>query len=315
MRPFVLRAGVALLVLACFIPSWNYLSHAYMEFRRDDEWQQRLEYKTPEWLWKSFPGQRVYLSGSLQFWGNAWRDVQQDGGGSRQGILNPMLPVALWRVANDLHPDLVLHWLQAMGVDIVVVPGPKSAEPYKDFHNGALYEAHFSLLRDDGEGNRYYRVPRRVPGIVRVVDRTKLWAAPPIPMDYEGEQVRAYAEAIEAEPPGGDAGDRARGSWRGSDELHVEAETRQGEAVLVEETYDSYWRAYADGKRQPIWRDAAGLMVVDLPPGKHSIRMVFETPLEQSVGRWVSIATLALFLVLGCWFLVVGHSRVRDALE
>ena len=308
MRPLVLRAGVALLVLACFIPSWNYLSHAYMEFRRDDEWQQRLEYKTPEWLWRHFPDQRIYASGSLQFWGDVWRDVQQDGGGSRQGILNPLLPVALWRVANDQHPDLVLHWLQTMGVDIVIVPGPKSAEPYKDFHNQALYDAHFALLRDDGEGNRYYRVPRRVPGIVRLVDRNRLRAAPAIPADYEDEQLRAYAAAIETEPPGGDARDRASGSWKGSDELDVEAETRQGEAILVEETYDPYWRAYADGKRQPIWRDVAGLMVVDLPPGKHSVRMVFETPLELSVGRWVSIATLALVLIL-------GYSRVRDALE
>ena len=287
------------------------MSHAYMEFRRDEDWQRRVEYKTPEWLWRNFPDQRVYLSGSLQFWGNVWNDIQQDGGGSLQGILNPMLPVALWRVANDQHPDLVLHWLQTMGVDIVIVPGPKSQEPYKDFRNQALYDAHFSLVRDDGEGNRYYRVPRRVPGILRVVDRNKIMAAQPIPAEYEDEQVRAYAEAIEAEPPGGDARDRARGNWKGSDEFDVEAETRAGEALLVQETYDPYWRAYSDGKRQRIWRDVVGLMVVDLPPGKHSIRMVFETPLEIIVGRVVTLATF----VLCCWLLVVGYSRVRDALE
>jgi uncharacterized membrane protein YfhO len=93
----------------------------------------------------------------------------------------------------------------------------------------------------------------------------------------------------------------------------VEVETRSGEALLVEETYDPYWRAYADGMTQTIRRDAAGLMLVDLPPGKHSVRMVFETPLEIIVGRVLTIVTA--LLVLGCWFLVVGHSRVRDALE
>jgi hypothetical protein len=311
LRPGVARAAVVLLVIACIVPSWQYLTHAYVEFRKDDEWQQRLEYKTPEWLWQKFPEQRVFAGGTIEFWYNVWRDGPQATGGSRQGILNPFLAVVPWRIVNSQSLDFVVHWLQAMGVDIVVVSGPTSKELYKDFHNQALYDAHFSLLRDDGEGNRYYRVPRRVPGIARVVDRMKLLAAPAIPMDYEDQHIRAYAEAIEAEPPGGDARDRARGKWKGSDEFDVEVETRSGEALLVEETYDPYWQAYSDGTVRTIWRDAAGLMMVDLPPGKHSVRMVFETPLEIMVGRVLTIATF----VLCCWFLVVGHSRARDALE
>jgi hypothetical protein len=307
--PIAARIALAAILVVCLRPSWRYLKHAYTEFRPDDQWQRRVEYRTPEWLWQRFPDQRVFVSGSIRFWYNVWRDGQQADGGSSQGILDPMVPTPLFRVPHDKNPELLLHWLQAMGVDIVVVPGASSQELYHDFSNGAMYDAHFPLLRDDGEGNRYYRVPRRVPGIVRVVDRMKLAAAPPIPPDYETEQIRAYAEATEAVPPGGGAPDRARGHWRGSDELDVETETQPGEALLVEETYDPYWRAYADGKAQVIQRDAVGLMVVDLPPGKHSLRLVFETPLEISVGRALTFTTLALMV-----FLAYAESR-RGALE
>jgi hypothetical protein len=293
------RIALAALLVVCFRPSWRYLKHAYAEFGPDDQWQRRMEYRTPEWLWQSFPNQRVFVSGSIRLWYNAWHDGQQADGGSLQGILNPVMPTPLFRVPHDKNPELVLRWLQEMGVDIVVVPGASSQEAYHDFNNRPLYDAYFPLLRDDGEGNRYYRVPRRVPGIVRVVDRMKLAAAPPIPAESENERLHIYAEAIEAVPPGGDAPDRARGHWRGSDELDVETETRPGEALLVEETYDPYWRAYADGKAQVIQRDVVGLMFVDLPPGKHSLRLVFETPLEISVGRAATFTTLALMVLLG----------------
>jgi hypothetical protein len=232
-------------------------------------------------------------------------------GGSQQGILNPLIPAAPYRIAYEPRPKRLLHWLQMMGADIVVVPGLTSQEPYREFENRAVYDANFPLLRDDGQGNRYYRVPRRTAGIVRVVNRKAVLAPHAITMEGEAEPLSAYTEAIEAVPPGDDAANRARGQWKGSDEFDVEAETRAGDAVLFQETYDPYWRAYAEGQPQTIERDPAGLMLVDLPPGKHSLRMVFETPLEIIVGRVVTIATS----ILCCWLFVVGYSRVRDALE
>jgi hypothetical protein len=318
---FSLISRTALLVLLalCFRPSWRYLKHAYTEFRLDDQWQHRVEYRTAEWLSQRFPDQRVFVSGTIRFWYNAWHNGQQADGGSQQGILDPFIPTAQWRVMYESNPDQVRNWLQALGVDIVVVAGPASQEPYKDFKNGTVYDAHFPLLRDDGEGNRYYRVPRRVPGIVRVVDRKKFSAVPVIPLQYENEQIRAYAEAIEAVPPGGDAPNRAQGRWRGSDALDVEVETRPGEALLVQETYDPYWCAYVDGQAQVIKRDAAGLMVMDLPPGRHSLRLVFETPREISIGRAATFTTLVLIVFLGLrrnrGVTPYAESRVRDAPE
>ena len=81
---------------------------------------------------------------------------------------------------------------------------------------------------------------------------------------------------------------------------------QSGEELLVQETYDPNWRAYVDGKLQTIRRDAAGLMLVDLPPGNHFVRMVFETPIEVLVGRAATCLTVALFVFLG-----LGWKRAR----
>jgi hypothetical protein len=288
----------AVILMPCFPPAAQYLQNAYVEFRADRSWQSRVEYRTQDWLRRNYPGQRVYVTGTIRLWYNAWGDGLQADGGSMQGILNPVIPTGTYRIAHDPDGSTALHWLQALGVDIVVVPGPLSQEPFKEFVSPALFDKQFPLLYDDGTGNRFYRVPRREQGMVRIVDRGRVLAAPPVPKEYEAVQLAAYVDAIEAVPPGGGVQNRARAHWRGTDELEIRAEAQPGEALLVQETYDPYWRAYIEGRLQSIRRDALGLMVLDLPPGDHSIRMVFETPLEDYVGRVLSCITVILIAFL-----------------
>jgi len=289
---------LALMLLPCFRSVTRYLQNAYIEFRADRRWQSRVEYRTQELLLRNYPDQRVYVTGTIRLWYNAWRDGLQVDGGSMQGILNPLMPTATYRISHDPDGSLTLHWLQALGVDIVVVPGPSSQEPFKEYTNRPVFDQQFPLLYDDGMGNRFYRVPRREPGIVRMIDRRKTLAVLDVPKEYEAAQLAAYAEAIEAVPPGGNAHDRVRARWRGTDELEIQADSQPGEALLVQETYDPYWRAYADGRLLPIRRDALGVMLLDLPPGNHSVRMVFETPTEDYVGRALSCVTVVLLAFL-----------------
>lgn len=286
------------ILLPCFFPATQYLQNAYAEFRPDRRWRDRVEYRTSDWLLRNYPEQRVYVTGTIRLWYNVWRNGLQADGGSMQGILNPLMPTATYRIAHDPDGSLTLHWLQALGVDIVVVPGPASQEPFKEFTNRPVFDHQFSLLYDDGMGNRFYRVPRRNPGIVRIVGRERVLAVPAVPKEYEAAQLAAYAGAIEAVPPGGGAPDRAHAHWRGTDELEIRAEAQPGEALLVQETYDPAWRAYADGRLISIQRDAVGLMLLDLPLGNHSIRMVFETPIEDYAGRALSCITLVLIVFL-----------------
>jgi hypothetical protein len=295
---------VALLVLLYYAyrPSWRYLKHAYREFPEASNWSQHVEYKTESWMHDHFPDQRVLVTGTIRFWYDVWHSGQEADGASQQGTLNPLMPAMSWLVTNSTDPKLVESWLQAVGVDVLVVPGKQSQEGYKDFANPKLFDTFLPLLRDDGEGNRYYRVPRVSTGIVRVVDRSRMDSVPAIRLDSLTTRVQNYASALESGP----AGDRAHSQWRGSDALDISAEVGPGESLLVQETYDPNWRAYEDGRAQPMHADALGNMLIALTPGAHTIRMVFETPSEVIAGRVT--AGLCLLLIV---FLTTRRARPR----
>jgi uncharacterized membrane protein YfhO len=63
--------------------------------------------------------------------------------------------------------------------------------------------------------------------------------------------------------------------WEGVQAIRLRALFRQGESLLVQETYDPDWRAYLGGRRLAIRRDAVGFLLVDVPPGEHDLRLVF----------------------------------------
>jgi hypothetical protein len=287
--PEMLATAMALL---CLLPSWPYLRHPFIEFPSDSQWRQRVEFKTSDWLQRHCPDQRVWVTGTIRYWHNVWSNVGQGDGGSLQGILNPLIPTIQWRMRGE-DPVLVRFWLQALGVDVIVVPGANSQEPYKDLSKPEIYNG-WPLLRDDGEGNRYYSTSRRVTGIVRIVNRLQIESLPPIPADNESVQLKAYVDAVEPEPLGGDDRFRTHYHWNNSDQWEIDSEIQPGESLLLQENYDPFWRATVDGRRQDIRRDPVGFMLLDLPPGKHLVQMTFETPLEVTLGRLLTFATLTL---------------------
>jgi uncharacterized membrane protein YfhO len=58
-----------------------------------------------------------------------------------------------------------------------------------------------------------------------------------------------------------------------------------------------------------VRKDAMGLMAIDAPPGDQEISLAFVTPLENQVGRVVTI--LSILVVIG--LLVLGWRRQRNA--
>lgn len=292
------QAAVLALLIICLRPSWRYVKHAYTEFAPDPHWQERPEYRVPQWLASNHPGERVFATGTFRFWYNAWYDGAQADGGSDQGILNPLLPASKWAIIHTDDAERLKAWLLTLGVDIVVVPGPSSKEAFKEFAHPALFDALFPLLYDDGAGNRFYHVQRRAPGVVRIVDGARLNSAPRIPPEPEKMHLQAYAAAVEAEPPGGPSLDRVRARRASDDEIGAEADIREGEALSIQETYDPYWRARADGKAVTVEADAAGFMKIALPPGKHLVQLTFETPAEIVAGRFLSACALVLAAAL-----------------
>jgi hypothetical protein len=294
------RAAAAIVVAAAFATTIGYVRHAWHMFPVWPDYQSRIEYRMSEWFWKNMPESRVYPSGSVRFWFDAWHDLTQVGGGSEQGLLNGMVIPAQWEatLAKDVKPTIL--WMQATGVDAVYVSDKRSQEEYKDFIYPEKFVGALPVLYDDGAGNVLYGIPRRWKSRARVVETARLNAAKAPRANYDAEYLQVYVDAIEKGP---DA--EATVQRRGTDGMVVKARVAPGQSVLVQESWDSPWRARVNGQDVPLRKDIMGMMVVDAPPGDDVIELTFTTPLENQVGRAVTGLTLVGLVGL----LWVGRAR------
>jgi hypothetical protein len=215
------------------------------------------------------------------------------GGGSEQGLLNGAVEAAQWESNLGAKPEPTVLWMQCLGVDAIYVSDERSQEMFKDFQHPRKLAGVLPVIYDDQQGNLLYKVPRRYAARARVVDRRKLNETKPPRFNDDVENLAAYADAIERGPDAPPTLVRT-----GTDAMLVRAKVEAGQSIVVQESYDPAWQAWTGGTPAPIHKDAMGLMVVDAPPGEQEIRLEFVTPLENKVGRMVTLATLLLLLSL-----------------
>jgi uncharacterized membrane protein YfhO len=84
----------------------------------------------------------------------------------------------------------------------------------------------------------------------------------------------------------------------GPETIVLRASLNEGESLVVQESYDPAWRAYCQGRLVPIRKDAAGFMQVLVPPGDKEVRLVFETPLENVVGRILTALSASIASIM-----------------
>ena len=76
-------------------------------------------------------------------------------------------------------------------------------------------------------------------------------------------------------------------------ELEVEAEKTS--LVVISQTYYHRWRAYLDGDPRPVLRANYAFQAVEVPAGKHHLRLAYEDrPFH--IGAAISAAALVLCL-------------------
>jgi len=288
------RALAVILLLASFAPARHYLRRAWEFYPADRDYMNRVEYRIPERVARELGGGRVFVSGSIRFWYDTWSDLPQSGGGSEQGLLNPNVMPALWEILKGQRPEPGVLWLTALGADAVVVADRTSQEAYHDFAYPRKFDGALPVLFDDGNGNVAYRVPRRYPAPARVVDRARAEAL--------GQSLPPYVDLIENGPPS-----PVEMVWEGTDAIRLKAALAGDQCLLVEVTYDPAWRAYAGGKALPIRRDALGQMLVYPPPGRRDVELRFELPLENKIGRVLSLGSLLALAAM-----VAGWRRFRE---
>ncbi len=273
------RALAVMLVAAAFTQARHYVLHAWTPFVRDIYFDRRIEYRITDWVARNLAGSRVHATGSVRFWYNAWHDLPQIGGGSEQGLLNGFVTHAQWQIALGDDAEMSILWLQCLGADAIIVHDKNSEELYHDYEYPKKFEGKLPVLWDDHKGSRIYRIPRRWTALARVVDRARADALKP-PVGDARACLRAYVSVIENGP------DTPAGLQRESTAaIRLRARLARGQSLLVQESFDPHWRAYSDGARLPVRKDAMGFMLIDAPPGDHDIRLVFETPFENRAGR------------------------------
>jgi hypothetical protein len=180
--------------------------------------------------------------------------------------------------------------MQCMGVDVIYVSDKRSQEMFKDFEYPQKFAGVLPVVYDDQQGNTIYRVPRRYPARARVVETGKLNALKPPRANDDVEYLGAYADVVEKGPDSPPTLARD-----GTDAMRVRARIAPGQSIVVQESWDPAWQAWSGGQQIPLRKDVMGFMAIDAPPGDREIRLAFVTPLENRIGR---ILTLATFLAL-----------------
>lgn len=102
--------------------------------------------------------------------------------------------------------------------------------------------------------------------------------------------VPVEVKAGAAPPPG--AG-RVRGRnevtmARSVDELGLDLDLARGGPVVFSEVWYPAWKAFVDGRRVPILRACAALRAVEVPAGRHRVKMFYDS-WTLKIGIWLSL--------------------------
>jgi hypothetical protein len=289
------RWTAGIIALFSFCTAGGYVRHAWHMFPLWPDYQNRVEFKIADWFGKNMPDARSMPAGSVRFWFDAWHDTPQLGGGSDQGILNPATEQSQWEINLGPKPEPAILWMQCLGVDATYVSGKNSDEMFKDTLYPQKYDGVLPVIFDDHAGNRIFRIPRRYPARVRVVETERLNVLRRPRANDDVEYLQAYADVIEKGPDS--PGILTR---QGTDAMRIRVTLAAGQSVVVQESYDPAWHAWSSGNALPVRKDAIGFMAIDAPPGNHDIMLTFVTPMENQGGRILSgISVLAILALIG----------------
>jgi hypothetical protein len=181
----------------------------------------------------------------------------------------------------------------AFGVDAVIVTDKNSQEVYHDYGEPQRFAGQLPVLLDDHAGDVIYRVPRRFPDLARVVDTARVSSLPAVGPEGDLKALHAYVEALEKGPES-----RAVTEWQNVNAMRIRAELGTGQSLVVQVAYDPQWRAEAGGATLAIQKDALGQMLIAAPSGSSDIRLLFDTPLENQIGKSISLFSALMVIVL-----------------
>jgi uncharacterized membrane protein len=288
-------ASVALAVVVLAIGAGGWLT-VRERLGPDVAWRDWSERRVALWLSEHLgPGERAYLTGDHAFWADVFADVPQVRGGVDFAFSNPWWAHVTYQVNNGTDADISQLWMAALPVRYVVVTGPASSEIYRDFADSKKFDGHLPIVFDQG-GVRIYEVART--GEPRLMVARVADLAPPtsaIDRDAMFAYVKRMAEG--RSPTVMEA--RGLGGWR------AEVEVREGEQVVLRQAYDTGWRATVDGRAASVRADPIGQLVVDVPPGRHTVELEHGVHTDFIAGLAVALLTAVV------WSAISVRRRLR----
>ncbi|MGH9720538.1 MAG: hypothetical protein ACRD8O_10025 [Bryobacteraceae bacterium] len=240
-----------------------------------------LEWEAARWLDHNLPGARVFVTGSTQFWLNAFSGNPQLAGGFDQGRSNPQLAdinyaIPDWQARGA---DSVLL-LKAYGVRAVLVGGERTRDSYRNFRDPGQFSGLLRELWRSGD-DVIYQVPARSDALARVVSREDLLRGPVMKPDFDRDALARYVAAIDRRD-----GPEPRLTWNGTGRIRIEAELQRDNVLSLPVTWDAGWRAEANGKSCGIWSDGLGLIAIaPACEGGCTIELIYDGGLQGKLAR------------------------------
>jgi hypothetical protein len=255
-----LRFFVFYAILAIFLAGWGqirtYCTQGFAS-RRPSPTDSTIERRVAERLASLHPRGRVFASGGLRFRLNSWYEIHQVDGGFESGLTTRMplnlsyqIRTGVNSAAESEGQDAVRE-LRNLGAEYVVVHGPKSREPYRDFKNPRKFDGLLDVVWRE-EDDTIYRVPFTSLAHLASPNELSTWH-PMVLLPPSDPYSMVIADASRP---------KLTASWRGSSRLDVQGPIPEGQWVSVQVNHDPDWRAEQDGRPIRIERDKLGYLLL-----------------------------------------------------
>jgi len=302
-----LRFFAVYAALAIFLSGWGqvrkYCTQGFSG-RRPAPADSTIEYRIAERLAALHPQGRVFASGGLRFRLNSWFEIPQVGGGFESGLTTRMPLNLSYQIRTGVNSapghegEDAVRELRTLGVEYVVVHGPKSREHYRDFKNPRKFEGLLEVVWRE-EDDTIYRVP--FSSLAHVVSPKELSIWHPMVL-LPAADPYSLAIADSSRP-------KLSVSWGGSSRLDVQGPIGEGQVVSLQVNYDPDWRAEQDGRPVVIERDRLGYMVLRAEASPAAlIHLRYRGSLEQRI-----MAALSALVWIGCMAFAVGQLTGQSA--
>jgi hypothetical protein len=282
---------VATLLFLGVLQFRHYRFFARNEIRAIDI-HQTIEYQAGTWLQHHLPGRRVFATGSVQFWLNAFTDDAQIGGGFDQGIVNREIPAMTYGIpyTTGNGADTAI-WVRLLGGQAIVA----SEKGGRDFYSFGWRDAEKfrgvlpELWRSGADV--IYAVPQRSASLAHAVHADEILWNPPVNV-LDLKAARRLDAALE--DPSLPVTPLA---WKNESSLHISGLLQPADALFIQISYHPGWRAILHSKRVPIRPDGLGFMVLEPNcNGPCEIDMTYDGGPEMAVAGFARLASLLIVL-------------------